>query len=489
MRLAWQREVYGTWRTHATDQWLVLSALLLALVPLWFFKYTPAADWPDHVAVSSVLYRLLHHDPSVEQFYTLGTHPSAYPLLYLVLTPCVGWLGPFIGAKIVLSGIAVLCVLAMTLCCQALARPQILGIGGIFIFYGAVFFWGFATTLVGVPLVIFTIWALLRCIATRHTGWLVTASLFAALAAAAHVVLAAAVVAAVLSFWCVDPKRHSVAALVLILATLTPAAPWLWRHGDQRVWAALADARYETPASAWNHVRAYLAAFDHGLGRAAHHGLLLFLLALMVLPKPRIGRAPQRFLTLFVLFSLALFLAVPKEMPALTGGHLCNVRYLTFVEVGLFLACVEPTSLTMRRALRYGVGMSFVLFLTGLVTLWQAFDATARPLDEVMDLVPAQSTMAVRSPRQTFEGAWPPLASRLSAYCLAHGLAFEDGALDNAEAPIHLRQPPRTVAEPLAMGNFDYVLIQGHPHHERGPTVQGGHLIKEAGIWQLYQRL
>ena len=344
-------------------------------------------------------------------------------------------------------------------------------------------------TLVGLPLVVFTLWALLRCIATRHTGWLMMASIFAALAASSHIVLAVAVGAAVLSFWCVDPKRHTVAAGVIALATLAPVAPSLVRQFHLHAWPTFADLHFETPFSAWNHIRAYLATFDKGLGRAGHHGLLLFLLAFMVLPTTQVRRAPQRFLTLFALLSLALFFVVPLDLPASAGGRLCNVRYLTFVEVGLLLACVEPSSLAMRRALRYGVGMCFVLFLTGLVTLWQAFDATARPLDEVMDMVPAQSTMAVRSPQQAFQGAWPPLTSRLSAYCLAHGLAFEDGALDNAEAPVRLRHPPLDASEPIAMGNYDYVLIQGHPNNERGPTVAGGHLVKEAGIWQLYQRL
>ncbi len=58
------------------------TALALALLPLWVFKYTPATDLPQHVALSAVAFRLQQGDPIIQAVYGFNIQPISYHMVY-----------------------------------------------------------------------------------------------------------------------------------------------------------------------------------------------------------------------------------------------------------------------------------------------------------------------------------------------------------------------------------------------------------------------
>ena len=98
--------------------WVVTLYLAASLLPLGWFALVPSADFPAHVAIAKILWRLLHHDPTVAYRFIL--QPVPYYLAYVVLTPCVGLFGPHAGAAVALGR-----VVCGALCCrrQSPCRP------------------------------------------------------------------------------------------------------------------------------------------------------------------------------------------------------------------------------------------------------------------------------------------------------------------------------------------------------------------------------
>ena len=135
-------------------------AVALMLLPLGWFALPPCADLPQHLALSSVIWRLLHGDVALQALYQINLQPVPYYLLYVLLVPLVGLLGAALAGKVLLAGLAV----ALGYTGQRLLRlqqaPAVLCLALVCIFYGPVFYYGFLATLLGVPWVL-TCWAAL----------------------------------------------------------------------------------------------------------------------------------------------------------------------------------------------------------------------------------------------------------------------------------------------------------------------------------------
>lgn len=82
--------------------WTALS-LGFILLFLWSFPLLPATDLPQHLGISSILWRLVAGDPAVSSYYVFNPQPTPYYLAYALLTPCVGLFGAITGARIALS--------------------------------------------------------------------------------------------------------------------------------------------------------------------------------------------------------------------------------------------------------------------------------------------------------------------------------------------------------------------------------------------------
>ena len=507
-----QQRAYGRWfcshTTERMDTWVVVLITLVALLPLWLFKYPPAADLPHHVAVSSVLYRLFTGDNAVRQYYAVNLQAMPYHLLYVVMTPLVGWLGPFMALKMLLSAVGGACVACTTLCCAALGRPRILGLGGIFLFYNATFFWGFATTLIGIPCVLALIWAMLRLNTTRRLRFAWMAGAFGALACAAHIALAPACGVVVLSFWSMRPRQNMRWAMGVGAACLLPALPWLWSRAGVVDPSASSIVVFESPRTAWNHLRTYLAPFDRGMGRNSHHAWMLVGIVCAIFGYGRGHHAQQRFLIALLAGNVLLFLGVPLEITSPHGSAwLLNVRFLVFAEAALLWLCVEPKKIIGQRLWRLVLVVCVIVHLGALTTVWRAFNRQAQPLDAIAAVLAANSTVLVRSPPEAFDKAWPPLTTHLYAYLLAttHA-AYVAGVFSDGHWPIKVIASPKSAAhfaaggshpplpneaaQPMTLGAYDYAVIQGQPANRRLIAVPyGSQLSRQEGLWALYQPL
>ncbi len=455
--------MFGIMRT-----WAVPAALLLAMLPLALFTYIPATDLPSHVAISSILVRLLSGDATTQLYYAFNPQPIPYYLAYAVLAPCVALAGPGVGPRLAMACMALLFMGATHRLGRAAGLPPWTVLAAPFLFYGPLFFWGFVSTLVGVPFVLLCAAQLLL----RHRqgkGHAVLAAAFAGLACLGHVVLAL-----------------PLALCVGAYGWLAPRARWpLWVGAAGFLTVCCLDmavhshlSQYETVDSAWHHIKTHLGPFDKGAGRAAH---VLFVLGLAGLNTLGPSTPARRFGRVLAVGSLAVFVLCPVDLRL--HGQVAwglNFRFLTLAEAGLLLG-VAPAAPPFSRYL--AVGLTTV-FMTGVGWLWWQFDAAAQPLQAVLQQLPAGSKVQARVAPVRFAQAWPPLSAKLVYYFLAGQGGYEDSLFAGGHIPIRELVPPQG-GEAGRMGEFDYVLEQD----VHGPAPQDGSLAAQTARWRLYRHL
>ena len=374
---------------HHVFFFAVTAAMLL---PLAVCTYVPATDLPSHVAISSILVRLLRGDAITQLYYALNPQPVPYYLAYAILAPCVALAGAWGGARLAMAVVALLFAVATERLVRAAELPRWAVFAAAFLFYGPLFFWGFVATLVGVPFVLLCAAELLL----RHRegrGHVFRAALYAALACLGHAMLAVPVTLCVLAY-----------------GRLSPRSRWpLWGGAAVFLIACIADiaaqsqlSQYETVDSAWHHIKTHLGPFDKGAGRAAH---VTFLALLALLQRGGPATPARQFGRIVALGSLVLFVLCPPDLRI--HGQIAwglNFRFLTLAEAGLLLG-VAPTPPRWTRALAAAATAAFIGAVGWLG--WQ-FDHATGPLQSLLETLPAGSTVQARVAPVRFAQAWPP---------------------------------------------------------------------------------
>ena len=461
--MAYSPPMLGFMRT-----WAVPAVLLLTLWPLALFTYVPATDLPSHVAISSILVRLLSGDPTTQLYYALNPQPVPYYLAYAFLAPCVAAMGPWAGPRLALACMALLFIGATQRLTRAANLPPWTVLAAPFLFYGPLFFWGFVATLVGVPFVLMCAAELLL----RHRqgrGHALQAGLYGALACLGHVVLVLPVALCVGAYGALAPRARwplwGAAATFVVGCCLTLAL-----HSNL--------SQYETVDSAWHHIKTHLGPFDKGAGRVAH-GLFLGLLAALNALGP--STPARRFGRVLALGSLAVFVLCPVDLRL--HGQVAwglNFRFLTLAEMGLLLG-VTPAAPRFSRSLALGLT---AVFMAAVGWLWWQFNAAALPLQAVLQELPAGSRVQARVAPLRFAHAWPPLAAHLTDYYLASHGGYQQGLFAGSHIPIREVAPPQGGAAGR-LGAFDYLLEQDM----HGPAPQDSRLVLHTDRWRLYRRV
>ena len=389
--------------------WAAL-AWACCLAPIVGHRLLPCTDLPQHLAISSLIWRLLHADPSAA-LYALALQPMPYYLAYAWLVPLVGLAGPEVGARVFFAALALAQVGAAAVFLRAARAPPWANLGSAVIFFGPLFYYGFVATMAGLPAVLLLAAALLRWQQRRSRRSLALAAGAAAVATLAHAVLALpccmlaaaslrrpapAAAAAGATPGQLGPSRALGPALLVGLAAGLPLLGAL----GQRLRApagALRDVDWAGPALQWHYLKGFVGPFDHGAGRAAHLALLLALATAAW----RRRRSAAATLLLPCIAALALAYALcPRHLDS-ADSHVWGLgfRFLCVAEL-LALALVPKLGRGASRSASAALALLVAVHGAAQWRLWDAFEATALPLHAALRALPAAQRLAleVRGP-------------------------------------------------------------------------------------------
>ena len=468
----------------ASGGWLLASSLLLS-VPLLLAPVLPATDLPQHLGIAAVVWRLLHGDPATAVHYALNLQPVPYHLIYLGLVPAVGLLGPDEAARAVLIFLALATEMALALCLRARRADPAWLLGGVFVFYGPLFYWGFIATMAGLPGLLLLLWALLRLSSGVQTGrwWvLVVGALGAALATCAHAILAWPAWLLALGWRTESPAQvlaetqlggqadaaagqgsdsdvplrpvrlllASAAGLPLLPAILLAlgarVAELAVRTGTASVNAS-ADLRitWASPALQGRYLLGFLGPIDHGLGRASHLAFLLLLLAAGLAPsrRRRAGlwkRLRQLPLALpLVLLGLSFALCPRFVHRGESEAWGIGFRFLCVAEA-LALVAWAPVRGAGRQQRRQRLLLIACvgLYAVAQVRVWHRFAQAAAPTLAAALAAAAPLPAAVPGVER-LAGIWPPVLRHLGLYRLAWRGPCDDRVFAGGHLPIRRR--------------------------------------------------
>ncbi|MGC4114119.1 MAG: hypothetical protein QM765_05735 [Myxococcales bacterium] len=475
----------------------MLALFAAALLPLWLFKYLPGMDLGNHVAIASILWKLLTgSDGAVASHYVLNPQPVPYYVVYAVLAPCVGAFGPYLGLKVALSALAVATFAGAWRLFRALGCPWWTPLAGVLFFYGASFFWGFLPSQAGIPFILFGAAGLASHLAGGSARSLAVAAVAGLLASLSHIGLMVPWGAFLVAWLLAAGLRRTwrAGALMALASIVVPLAPALvsWALGASSPEARLALG-YGTLAELLDRLRMHLAIFDRGLGRAAHVAFLISTLVLLVLPSGRsVEPSVRRFVRLALPLQAIAYLATP--LAAHVGGSAIwglNFRFFPFVEAA-FVALLAGRQLSGRlRLVALAPALCIALELGALLSLGRAFDGTARLFNPVLAAMRPGATLAVATRQERWAPAWPPVFTSLHGYSVATGAGYDSSVFDEKQTPIRHVRSLRGDArlDRPTVGEFDYLLIQQISATDPPiPAPEDGELTVTSGPWRLYRR-
>lgn len=135
------------------------GTVLLMMLALWVCRFPPMIDYPQHLAIASILQRLVDPASIERQLYdvNLVTYNGGFHLVVAALSFVVP---PEIAGKIVLSTYPPMLAVAGLALCRVAERPRWYALLLLPITYSYAVFWGFANYFISVPLALlaFTWW-------------------------------------------------------------------------------------------------------------------------------------------------------------------------------------------------------------------------------------------------------------------------------------------------------------------------------------------
>ena len=441
--ISWGQRKSSGWGELGYGRWGCVTFACLVL-PLALFRVIPATDLPQHLAISSVLWRWLHADVAVQAHYGLSAAVRPYHLMYVLLAPAVGWWGPFVGARLVMGLLAGGLVLAVMAVFRRLRIPAVWLLYVNFIFYGPLFYWGFIATLVGLLPLVWAVWALVSY-ETQPAPWrMIVAGGCGLLAVAAHIIYLWPVgVWAAVAGWRARDGRTAASWSLLGGACAAAGIFIKLQAGDDgcspwEIWPSHIDLQ-------WSYLLGFLGPFDHSLGRFSHVAGLL----LMALVAWRSGDKLHPWRCRLWLTGGAMictFVLCPRGiLHGIDQAFLLAFRFLCFSELlALFASPSLGQPVFSRRCVAATLCIIVLIFSGSQLYFWHQFNEAAKPvLAALAD--PGQRAGAQQAAR--FGKAWPPVLQHLGMYVLANGGTCHQEVFTGRHLPIFSR-PRKAVCAP-----------------------------------------
>jgi hypothetical protein len=177
------------------SRWVFPALLVAGAAPICTGDLLPLLDWPEHLALASILRH--YGDPAwqFEETFEIDWRPLPYGLFH-ALTALLGLVLPLpLAGRLVLLVYVVGTPLALREVLRAFGRDERLAWFAVPLVYNRLFFMGFVPFLLGVPLWLMTIAATDRSFTNRGRAWI--PGLLAALGYFAHGYAALAILGSV----------------------------------------------------------------------------------------------------------------------------------------------------------------------------------------------------------------------------------------------------------------------------------------------------
>jgi hypothetical protein len=503
---------------RASSRVLWIAALAWVL-PLWVIRYLPMVDYPQQLAVASIL--RYYDDPSrrLQEAYQLALlRPQG---LFEMITAGLAWLMPIEAAgKLVIALSLATVVPATVALCRRAGRPDWYALFALAVTYNHAFYWGFADNLLAYPLVLAG-GALADRLFDRRFGvreWLLVAGC-GVLFYTIH--LEFLLVYAGLVGWLALARRPDRREFVAWLSALAPglalgAGVLGWAHLHHREVMTGYQDRLQSAQPYHISVAEKVRKIPDDLFGAYAGGaqylllavLLLALLALLVPFTRREGedwREGLLYRSRFLIPALGLIVLF-FVLPEFASGYFMSERLLPMAFMLLVPALPVPTPARRRRAALLLAGL-LVLQLGQTFASFLGFGADTAGLQELLaSTEPGQALAGLMDQKRAVDWQWPPMFVHFPAYYQVEkggrihfsfvqffnspvryrpGQNWEDGLLAEWD-----EWSPQKFSYPRHGKYFRYFLVRGGPEDlgaAFGPYL--GELdVRSAGSWFLVER-
>jgi len=369
--------------------WASVGMLALAFLAC---PYPPMIDYPQHVAMGSLLHDLWAGEPYAQALYrtTLFTYNAGIETSIGLLSFLMS---PELAGRVVLAAHAVVFALAALALCDYSKRPRWYALLAIPFVYNHITGWGFSNFVVALPVAVILSVMWMRIVDGDRARWRVALTvLLSMLVAYTHVLvmLSACVIVAVVSLEVMlrgggETFTQRVRRMVLPAISLIPAVGYstgawywaratsttVWEHSwaegqDDPLWSKIRHILYNATGNFTDGLDQYAVAAAFGLGLILWLGraeeksdarmrrlALVFFGLYAVIPKVFIAtfHIYQRFLPLAALFAIAAIPVVRARwsrgvsiaavaIALLTAGNVLH-RFVTIPEVDDAMAIID----------------------------------------------------------------------------------------------------------------------------------------------------
>jgi len=508
--------------------WLWLACFAWVL-PLWVIPYLPMVDYPQQLAVASILRHYGDASRMLQQAYEPALlRPQG---LFEVITAGLAWLMPIgLAGKLLLSFCLAAVAPATVALCRRTGRPDWYALFALAVTYNHAFFWGFADNLLAYPLVLGGGALADRLFDRPRFGWREWLPLAGCGLLFYGIHLQFLLVFAGLVGWLAIARvgrKPGWKRLALWLSTLVPGLvlgvgvlAWAHLHAQEVMTGYQARLQgtqpYHKPFldKAGSLAENFFGKYTEG---AQFLLLAILLLALLVLIVPfsrpgerredREGRESYLYRSRFLISALGLVVLF-FTLPDFASGYFVAERILALAFMLMVPALPVPSSAARRRVA--------ALLLAGLLTVqagqtlagFLSFGAETAGLEELLaSTEPGQPLAGLIYQKLVSEYEWPPFLVHFPAYYQVEkggrvhfsfvqffnspvryrpGQNWEDGLLAEWD-----EWSPNKFSYPRHGRHFRYFLVRGGPEHlvnAFGPYLDKLR-VSTAGRWFLIERL
>jgi hypothetical protein len=497
-----------------------LAAIAVAwVIPLWAIPYLPMVDYPQQLAVASILRWYATPAYNLQEAYQLALlRPQG---LFEMVTAGLAWLMPIeIAGKIVTSLSLALVLPAAVALCRRTGRPDWYALFALAVTYNHAFYWGFADNLLAYPLVLAGGALADRLFDRRFSvrEWLLVTGC-GVLFYTIHLQFLLIYVGLV--GWLALARRPGPKELIVRLSALVPglalgAGVLAWAHlHHSEVMTGYQDRLQASQPYYADSLEKIGKIPDHLFGNYAGGEqymlfavLLLALLALCV-PFPRRPDADWRegllFRSRFLVPAMGL-LVLFFMLPEFASGYFVSERLIPLIFM-LLVPCLPVPGASRWRAVALLLGGLLVLQLGQTLAGFVRFGAESAGLRELLaSTEPGQPLAGLMYQKTAVDWESPPVMIHFPAYYQVEkggrlhfsfvqffnspvryrpGRNWEDGLLAEWD-----EWSPQKFSYPRHGRYFRYFLVRGGPENLAaafGPYLPGLR-VRSAGRWYLVER-
>jgi hypothetical protein len=496
--------------------WLATAASIAWVLPLWLTRYLPMADYPQQLAMASIL--RFYNDPArmLQQAYEPALlRPQG---LFEMIVAGLAWLMPIEHAgKVVIALSLALVMPAAVALCRRTGRPDWYALFALAVTYNHAFYWGFADNLPAYPLVLAGGALADRLFDRPRFRWREWLPLAGCALLFYTVHLQFLLIFAGLAVWLALARRPGPRRLAVWLSTLVPGLglgmgvlAWAHLHAAEVMTGYQERLQSKEPYyRSW--MEKVVSIPDEWFGGFADRGqyfllALLLLAVLSLLGSSLPATKDYLYRSRFLVPALGLA-ALYFILPEFIDGYFVAERILPLAFMLAVPALPVPSSPVRRRAAALLLGGLLVMAAGQTSTGFLRFGAEIAGLEEILDSAePGQPLAGLIYHNLTSEYAWPPVLVHFPAYYQVEkggrihfsfvqffnspvryrpGQNWEDGLLAEWE-----EWDARKFSYPRHGKHFRYFLLRGGPQDVRaafGPYLAELR-VRSAGRWYLIER-